>query len=131
LFLSILILTDYKLMRSPPLRQQMGNALLYFPFMVALPKSVYHYEFVVLIPLLPVLDYLWKETVSPSQRKALWLIALGLALSQWQAVALHILTDNIIAYYIPGFGLLLMMAGIGAYKFMQLQSTAKMTKLEI
>lgn len=61
ILLSALMLADYKLSREVSPQQQLVNTLLYFPFMVALPKSVYHYEFVVLLPLLPVLDYLWKK----------------------------------------------------------------------
>jgi len=57
----------------------------------------------------------------------LWVIAVGLALSQWQAVALYTLTANILAYYIPGPGLLLVMIGISVYKFMQLQSASKIS----
>jgi uncharacterized membrane protein len=126
LFLGILMLTDYKLSHALTPGQHIANALLYVPFMVALPKSVYHYEFVVLIVLLPVLDYLWSGTVLPSERFALGMITVGVALSQWQAVALYTLTENTLAYYIPGLGLLLVMAGISAYKFMQLrQNTQK------
>jgi hypothetical protein len=122
---SVLVLADTKLSRATSSQQQLVNALLYFPFMLALPKSVYHYEFVVLLPLLPALDYLWKNTTVPSQRVVLWVIALGLALSQWQAVALYALTSNDFAYYIPGLGLLLTLLGISVYKFMQLQSLTK------
>jgi hypothetical protein len=123
LFMAILFIADYKLSSNASSKQFLVNALLYFPFMVALPKSVYHYEFVVLIPLLPVLDYLWKRTVLPSERIIIWIIVIGVALSQWQSVALYTLTNNMIAYYIPGFGLLLVMTGISAYKFMQLKQS--------
>ena len=121
LLMGIMILADYRSSRTNSPTRNMLNALLYFPFMVALPKSVYHYEFVVLIPLLPVLDLLWKETSAQRSHLVLWLIALGLALSQWQAVALFDLTNNIGAYYIPGFGLLIVMIGIGIYKWLQLR----------
>lgn len=121
LFISILMLADSRLYRSLPPGQQITNALLYFPFMVALPKSVYHYEFVVLIALLPALDELWKRSSSRSEIIALWIVAFGLALSQWQAVALHTLTGNMAAYYIPGLGLLIIMTGIVALKFVQLK----------
>ena len=125
LFISVLVLSDYQLSRNVSSKQWLANALLYFPFMVALPKSVYHYEFVVLLPLVPVLDNLWKRASFPSERFVIGLIGLGLALTQWQAVALYTLTNNVTAYYIPGFGLLLVMAGISAYKFMQLKQSAQ------
>jgi hypothetical protein len=125
LLMGMMILTDFKLSRTNLPKQNMLNALLYFPFMVALPKSVYHYEFVVLIPLLPVLDHLWKETATERSRFLLWMIALGVALSQWQAVALFDLTNNLLAYYIPGFGLLIVMIGISTYKWLQLRESLK------
>jgi hypothetical protein len=94
--------------------------------MVALPKSVYHYEFVLLLPLLPVLELLLRNAGSRSQRIVIWVITLGVALTQWQAVALYTLTDNILAYYIPGLGLLLVMVGITIYKSMQIQNASKL-----
>ena len=127
ILLGMLVLADSRLARDASPQQQIVNALLYFPFMVALPKSVYHYEFVILLPLLPVLDYLWKNAASRSQRVVLAMTALGLALTQWQAVALHVLTGDILAYYLPGLGLLLVIIGISVHKFMQLQSVAKVS----
>ena len=125
IFLSFILVTDYKLHSSLSTRQQIAHALLYFPFMVALPKSVYHYEFVVLIALLPVLDFFWRRSTSQAEYMTLVMMAVGLSLSQWQAVALYILTENIAAYYIPGFGLLLLMTGITAFKFIQLRQTGQ------
>ena len=131
LLLSAILLADYKLSRDASSQQQLTNALLYFPFMVALPKSVYHYEFVLLLPLLPVLDFLLRNAVSRSQHIVIWVITFGVALTQWQAVALYTLTDDILAYYIPGLGLLLVMIGISVYKFMQIQNVSKLAPQKV
>jgi hypothetical protein len=120
-FLSVLVLADTRLHGRLSPQDHAAHAFLYFPFMVALPKSVYHYEFVVLIALLPILDFFWRRSTSDGEAIALGVMAVGLALSQWQAVALHLLTANMAAYYIPGFGLLLLMIGIVIFKFIQLR----------
>ena len=116
---------DYKLSSQATQKEKLANMLLYFPFMVAIPQLVYHYEFIVLIPLLSVLNFMWKDTLSRQKKYCLVIIALGISLSQWQAIALHILTNNMLAYYVPGFGLLLVMIGISIYKWIQLRDMLK------
>lgn len=125
ILIGMMILADYKLSRVSSPRQSLANILLYFPFMVALPRSVYHYEFVVLIPLLSVLDFIWQETSIQSARFPLWMITIGIAFSQWHAVALFDLTNNVSSYYIPGFGLLITMIGISVHKWLQMRETYK------
>jgi len=117
----ILMFTDYKLHKVLPASQKIIYALMYFPFMVAFPRTVFHYSFIILIALLPCLDYLWGTASSKSKRHALIIISLGIALSQWQAVALYVLTKNVISNYIPGIGLLLSMMGISWYKLLELK----------
>lgn len=121
ILLGMLAFADRNNLRADGVKMDTATALAYFPFMVALPKSVYHYEFVVLLPLLPLLDYFWKEAATTRQRCSLGIAAAGLALTQWQAVALYDVTGNIAAYYIPGFGLLLTMAGISLHALLKME----------
>lgn len=121
LALAVSALADYRTSPHTDNKTNTINALLYYPFMVAFPKSVYHYEFVVLIPLLPVLNYLWSDASYRSQKIGVSMIVIGVAFSQWQAVALYLITENIGAYYIPGIGLLSLMMGVTIYKWQNLQ----------
>lgn len=116
-----LLYSDYKTPHSTTQKAYLSNMLLYFPFMVAIPQLVYHYEFVILIPLLPVLSFMWRDTLSIPKKSCLVLMAVGIALSQWQAIALHMLTGNMLVQYIPGFGLMLVIIGIAVYKFLSLR----------
>ncbi|MFT3892363.1 MAG: glycosyltransferase family 87 protein [Anaerolineales bacterium] len=118
---AVVIFTDYKLHRFSQDSQKIVSALMYFPFMVAFPRTVFHYGFIILIVLLPGLDHLWSTVSSRSKRYTLILISLGIALSQWQAVALSDVAKNIIPSYIPGIGLLLCMIGISVYKLLELK----------
>jgi len=90
-------------------------ALLYFPFMVAMPQQAYHYSLVVLLPLIPVVGWLWARG-GPRARRVLLLIAVGIALSQVQAVAFSHLVGNTIPHVVPGIGLMLAMVGVTWYK---------------
>ena len=91
-------------------------ALMYFPFMVALPQQAYHYSLVVLLALIPAVCYLWSRSSDRRSRRVLLVITIGIALSQWQAVALSNLAGNIIPHVIPGLGLLMVMVGVTWYK---------------
>jgi len=93
--------------------------------MVAMPQLVYHYEFILLIPLLPVLNFMWKEASSKQQKYSISLIAVGVSLSQWQVTAIYLLTENMLAHYIPGFGLLIVLIGICIYKYIQLRDVLR------
>lgn len=84
-------------------------ALLYLPFMAAVPARAYHYQLVVLLPLIPLLCYLWRERTGRRVRRVLLLLALGIALSQWQAVALERLCGTVVSHVIPGIGLFLVL----------------------
>ena len=116
-----LLYCDYKTPSHTTQKEYFSSVLLYFPLMVAIPQTVYHYEFVLLIPLLPVLSFLWRDKLSTFQQFCLGLMAAGIALSQWHAIALYAITNNMLAQYIPGFGLLLVIIGIFIYKFLSLR----------
>jgi len=91
------------------------HTLLYFPFMVAMPQQAYHYSLVVLLPLIPAVGWLWSRDGARA-RRVLLLMAVGIALSQVQAVAFSHLVGNIIPHVVPGIGLLLVMVGATWYK---------------
>ena len=118
-----MLYSDYKTSSNTLEKEQLSNLLLYFPLIVAIPQVVYHYEFVLLFSLLPVLSFMWKNTLSTPRKFCLVLMAIGIALSQWQAIALYVLTNNMLAQYIPGFGLMLVITGIAVYKFLTLRET--------
>jgi hypothetical protein len=119
--LVIVLYSDYRASASATQQERLSNMLLYFPLMIAIPQLVYHYEFVVLIPLLPVLSFMWKDTLPLPKKICLALMAVGIALSQWQAIALYVLTGNMLAQYIPGIGLLFVIIGVAIYKLLSLK----------
>jgi hypothetical protein len=87
-------------------------AILYFPFMVAIPKLVFHYEFIILITLIPFICRLWRDVVDKTEKWILFAIAVGILLTQVQSFALVELLENITIHYIPGLGLMLVLIGI-------------------
>ena len=119
--LILMFYSDYKRVSDDTRRGALANALLYLPFMAAIPQLVYHYEFVILLPLVPVIGYLWSQGASPFGKLCLLLTGIGISLSQMQAVALFRLTGNMLAQYIPGLGLVLILFGVSFYKFLQLK----------
>ena len=130
LLVVIMLYADYKLSNRTTEREKLSDMLLYFPFMVAIPQLVYHYEFVVVILLLPVLNFMWKDTLSKQKKYCLVLVAIGVSLSQWQAIALYLVTGNMIAHYIPGFGLMIAILGISVYKILQMRDELRQVILE-
>jgi hypothetical protein len=117
---------DYKLDPVATPAKKKISAFLYFPFMVAVPRVVYHYDFVILLALLPCLDYLWENVSSKWESYVLILITIGVALTQWQAVALYGLTNKFVFNFIPGIGLLFSMVGICLYKFLELKRSGNL-----
>jgi len=85
--------------------------LWYLPFMVSVPKTVYHYEFVGLWLLLPAISALFTRSAEGgwALRFAAWSSVLGLALSQMHTVAWTEMLRTPIPYYVPGLGLFLLM----------------------
>jgi hypothetical protein len=64
---------------------------------------------------------MWKDTLPLPKKICLALMAVGIALSQWQAIALYVLTGNMLAQYIPGIGLLFVIIGVAIYKLLSLK----------
>jgi len=85
--------------------------LWYLPFMVSVPKTVYHYEFVGLWLLLPAISALFMRSVEGgwALRFAAWSSVLGLALSQMHTVAWKEMLNTPMPYYVPGLGLFLLL----------------------
>jgi hypothetical protein len=121
--ISIMIYVDYKMGKNQ--RNEIASYALYLPFMVALPQTVYHYSFVVLFILVPTICHLWQRT--PKRSLLLFLMTIGLCLTQWQAIASFNLTQNVFAHAIPGLGLLLLMATITKFKIDSLRKTQRTT----
>jgi hypothetical protein len=107
---------DYVKSRRRDAAGELAATVMYFPFMMALPQRAYHYGLVILLPMIPVVCHLWKRHEDSRTRKILLLMALGIALSQWQAVALAQLVGNLVPHCIPGVGLLAVMVGCTWYK---------------
>ena len=83
--------------------------LWYLPFMVSVPKTVYHYEFVGLWLLLPAISALFARSAEGGRalRFAAWSGVIGLALSQMHTVAWKEMLNTPMPYYVPGLGLFL------------------------
>jgi hypothetical protein len=83
--------------------------------MICLPTTVFHYEFILLLALIPLLIKL--SDGGKDRKLILSVMAFGIVITQIHAAALYFLTENILAYYIPGFGLLLILIANLAIKF--------------
>ena len=110
----LLLLTDYKLGRANKL--DFSSYTMYLPFMIAAPQVVFHYSFIICLMLIPTMCYLWKISESKLQKIFIFIISIGIALTQWQAIATYHLTFNIASEVIPGLGLLIIMTGIAIFK---------------
>ena len=113
---SMVIYADFRAGRKATIDQFLEASMMYIPFMVVLPQIAYHYEFISLILLIPISCILWGRNANRTARIALIPLVTGIALSQWQAIALFNLTGNWLANAIPGFGAFLAMIGITFYK---------------
>jgi hypothetical protein len=113
-----MIIADFRRSRWEAKDQmaEVAEAAMHLPFMVAVPKVAYHYGLVILIPMIPVLCYLWRQSHNRIQEVALIMATVGVALSQIQAVALQSLLGTILPHFVPGFGLLLTMIGCTLYQ---------------
>ena len=96
------------------------RVLTYFPFMVAMPALAYHYELVVLIALVPMLCWLWPRAQERSERQLLVSLAIGISLSQSQAVGWERILGTVHPHFFPGFGLFLVMIGSTILKWQRL-----------
>lgn len=119
---SLVIFTDYKLSKKN--KYELSSVIMYLPFMIALPQTVYHYSFVLCLILIPMTCHLWEaDGNDKSRRIILTIMAFSISLSQWQAIATYNLTNNMLSHVIPGLGLLIIMVSIVIYKFLSLRSS--------
>jgi len=112
LMISIVVYTDFKAGKDQ--KEGILPFTLYIPFMMALPQTVYHYSFIVLLMLIPTICFLWQ--VTPKRSLMISFMMIGLCMTQWQAIATSLLTQNVFSHAIPGLGLLLLMVSVTIYK---------------
>lgn len=104
---------------TPPTPRSLSNdavaAALYFPLMVSFPRMVFHYSFVMLLPLLAGLCALWPApSITPEakhRRGLILLAAAGLGLSQFPAYEWATATGKPVFHLVPAIGLALLIAG--------------------
>jgi hypothetical protein len=119
LYLSLLILVffiDYKRKQVNNYKEFSTIVIMYIPFMLAVPQLVYNYELVCLLPMLPVISWQSKNSVFPMKKTILSFITVGIALSQFQAIAAEKLFETMIPHFIPGFGLAVVLIGVTFFK---------------
>jgi len=109
--LGLCLWADWRARRRGSTEDLLVSLSMYLPFMVAVPAVVFHYEFVVLLPLIPLSCRLWRERADGRERWAPMLIAVGVAMSQSQAYAMERLAGVMAPRCIPGVGLVLVMVG--------------------
>lgn len=121
LLLALVVFVDlrsYRWTRADS-KQQLIAALMYIPFMVAFPQLVYQYALLILVPMVPLICYLWKK--DPQAERILLVAIVGVALSQIPAVAWEDLTGAPFSHFIPGYGLFLVMMSCVFYKLYNLR----------
>ncbi len=90
--------------------------LIYLPFMVAVPQLAYHYELICVLPMIPPVSWFWENNASPTARKILTFVAVGIASSQYQAVAAEKLVGSSWPHFVPGFGLFIVIVGTSVFR---------------
>jgi len=85
-----------------------GLAVWYVPFMLSVPKTVFHYEFVGLWLMMPAIGAAFAQS-GRALRFVSGIAVGGLILSQTHAVAFTGLFGTITPLYVPGVGLLLLL----------------------
>jgi hypothetical protein len=118
--LAALLFQDVKSARSGGIRGLRACLVSYFPFMVAVPRLAYHYELVNLLALIPVATWGWSRSPNDAGRRVLLAIAVGVALSQFQAVAAEKLIGSSYPHFIPGLGLFIAMLAVVAARRLDL-----------
>jgi len=127
---SFILIVDYKLSKIDQL--EISSYIMYLPFMIALPQLVYHYSLIICLILIPTICHLWEINENKQQRLFIFFISIGIALSQWQAIATYNLTSNLLSHAIPGLGLLIIIVSTTAYKVYDLfLKQQKMNMLEV
>jgi hypothetical protein len=106
--------------KHSPLDQEaeLSLIMMYFPFMIAIPKNSYAYNLVLPVLLVPVLCSLMQKFKKPVPKIILWTLMTGIVLTQMQAHFLQNLIDikNYFFYFFPAFGLFLVMIGCVLFK---------------
>ncbi len=121
MLLGIMFYVDITNIRNADDKTSLSSLVFYLPFMVAVPHTVFHYEFVFLLITLPAISWLWTNTTRNSERAVLLLISAGVGLSQFQVAAVEILYGTKgFSQWVPGFGLLMVLTGVFIYKAMYL-----------
>jgi hypothetical protein len=106
-----------------------ARIMMYLPFMVAVPSLSYQYGLVVNLAMIPMISWLWTRAAARRQQVLLLFIVCGIALSQFQAVAVAKLTGSVAPHFIPGFGLLIVMVAVVAYRLQEFLSTKQQLAL--
>lgn len=123
ILISSVLVVDYKL--SKVNRFEVSSYTMYLPFMIALPQLVYHYSLIICLILIPTMCHLWKISENRLQRIIIFAISIGIAMTQWQAIATYNLTDNMLSHVIPGLGLLIIMVSVAIFKIYSLLLTQR------
>ncbi len=106
---------DFKMNRTND-RDFCASLTMYLPFMVSVPQCSFHYAFVCLLALLPVLSWLWEQSNRAVEKRLILLVAAGVGLSQFPAMAAAKSLGAEPIHVLPGIGLFTIIAGITAYK---------------
>jgi hypothetical protein len=88
------------------------SAMMYTPFMVIMPALAYHYELILLLLLVPVIQNIWNDYEDRLVKTGIITASIGIAMSQWHAVATAQLTNDPLANAIPGMGALVVILGM-------------------
>ncbi|MCX5660590.1 MAG: glycosyltransferase family 87 protein [Planctomycetota bacterium] len=96
-------------------------AALYLPLMVSVPRMVFHYSFVMLLPLLAALCVLWPQAATTKEARArrglVVLAAVGLGVTQFPAYEWATATGLPVFHLIPATGLAALIAACVAIKW--------------
>lgn len=99
--------------------ERLARMLMYFPFLVALPRQVYPYEAVQLYPLMAALGFLWTSSRDDRERRAVLVVTAGVALAQFQAGAFASIVSSApaeIFHFVPSLGVTLALFGCTSWK---------------
>jgi len=129
--LAVMLASDYLTFDGKNAKRQLQDLLMYLPFMVAVPSIAYHYELVILIPLIPLLGSLWVERRDATSRLIVSAATVGVGLSQVNAVALEKIFGSVSFHVIPGFGLLLVMASFFLLKAGKLRGKFRLPSVTV
>jgi hypothetical protein len=110
--LAVVALRDARLGPSASLEELRGTVITYFPFMVAVPQLVYHYEFVNLLAIIPLVSWAWIGASTAGHRRVLLMMTVGIGLSQFHAAAAGRVTGTVYPHFVPGLGLLVVLVTI-------------------